>query len=71
MFRRDVWRTLNGFDQRFEPVWFEDVDFCRRAVEAGFQIQYVPSVVARHEGGHSVGQIPAGRRASYWCVNLS
>jgi N-acetylglucosaminyl-diphospho-decaprenol L-rhamnosyltransferase len=70
MFRRDVWSTLNGFDQQFEPVWFEDVDFCRRAIEAGYRIQYVPSVVARHLGGHSVGQIPAGRRASYWCVNL-
>jgi GT2 family glycosyltransferase len=51
-------------------VWFEDVDFCRRAVEAGYEIAYLPSVVARHEGGHSVGRIPARQRASYWCVSL-
>src|SRR6185437_7858278 len=38
MFRRDVWQRLNGFDEQFHPVWFEDVDFCRRAVDAGFQI---------------------------------
>lgn len=70
MFRRDVWTKLGGFDEQFYPVWFEDVDFCRRAVEAGYQIDYVPSVMARHEGGHSLGKIPEGRRATYWCVSL-
>ena len=70
MVRRDVWKKLGGFDEQFYPVWFEDVDFCRRAVDAGYQIAYVPSVAARHEGGHSVGKIPQGRRATYWCVSL-
>ena len=70
MLRQDVWKKLGGFDEQFYPVWFEDVDFCRRAVDAGFQIAYVPSVAARHQGGHSVGQIPPGRRATYWCVSL-
>ena len=70
MVRRDVWNKLGGFDEQFYPVWFEDVDFCRRAVDAGYQIAYVPSVVARHKGGHSVSKIPEGRRATYWCVSL-
>jgi hypothetical protein len=70
MFRRDVWETLGGFDESFHPVWFEDVDFCRRAVTAGYQIQYLPSVSAEHEGGHSVSQVPQGCRAIYWCASL-
>jgi N-acetylglucosaminyl-diphospho-decaprenol L-rhamnosyltransferase len=70
MFRRDVWTKLGGFDEQFYPVWFEDVDFCRRAVNAGYQIDYVPSVVAHHEGGQSVNTIPEDRRATYWCVSL-
>jgi len=70
MVRQDVWKKLGGFDEQFYPVWFEDVDFCRRAVDAGYQIAYVPSVIARHEGGHSVGKIPQGRSATYWCVSL-
>ena len=70
MIRRDVWKKLGGFDEQFYPVWFEDVDFCRRAVQGGCQIAYVPSVTARHKGGHSVGEIPEGRRATYWCVSL-
>lgn len=70
MFRQDVWQKLGGFDEQFYPVWFEDVDFCRRAVDGGYQIAYIPSVVARHRGGHSVSRISPEQRASYWCVSL-
>jgi len=70
MLRRDVWENLGGFDEQFYPVWFEDVDFCRRALDAGYQIQYEPAAVAFHEGGHSVGLLPNGRKALYWCVSL-
>ncbi len=64
MFRRDVWERLGGFDEGFYPVWFEDVDFCRRAADAGYRIEYVPQVEAEHLGGHSVGQISEGCRAA-------
>jgi N-acetylglucosaminyl-diphospho-decaprenol L-rhamnosyltransferase len=70
MIRRDVWRSLNGMDEGFHPIWFEDVDFCRRALEAGFRVQYVPEVQAAHEGGHSVAQVPVGCRTGYWYVSL-
>jgi N-acetylglucosaminyl-diphospho-decaprenol L-rhamnosyltransferase len=70
MFRKDVWQKLNGFDEGFYPVWFEDVDFCRRAVDSGYEIAYVPSVVAQHKGGDSVSRISRQQRASYWCVSL-
>jgi GT2 family glycosyltransferase len=46
------------------------VDFCKRAVENGFSIQYVPEVTARHLGGHSVADLPRSRRSTYWCVSL-
>lgn len=71
MTRRDVWNTLQGFDERFYPVWFEDVDYCKRAQDAGYRIEYVPSVQAAHRGGHSVNKIPMGCRALYWCVSLT
>src|SRR5262249_29538696 len=28
MVRRAVWQELDGLDEGFFPVWFEDVDFC-------------------------------------------
>jgi len=70
MTRRDVWQSLGGFDQNFHPVWFEDVDFCRRAVQAGYSIQYVPQVRAEHLGGHSVRKLPATRMEVYWYDSL-
>lgn len=70
MVRRDVWASLKGMDESFYPVWFEDVDFCRRAMERGLRIEYVPSVKARHRGGHSVGALRPASRATYWCDSL-
>ena len=70
MTRRDAWDRLGGFDQDFHPVWFEDVDFCLRAAEAGYRIQYVPQVQAEHRGGHSVRKLPAARKEVYWYDSL-
>ncbi len=70
IFRRDLWNRLGGMDENFSPVWFENVDFCRRAITAGYQIQYVPSVVAEHTGGHAVLRLPRGCRATYWYDSL-
>jgi N-acetylglucosaminyl-diphospho-decaprenol L-rhamnosyltransferase len=71
MTRRDVWETLHGFDESFHPLWFEDVDFCKRALNSEYQIQYVPSVQASHVGGHSVGRLTPASRAIHWCVSLT
>lgn len=70
MIRRDVWLRLGGFDERFHPVFFEEVDFLARAARRGYRIRYVPAAVARHRGGHSVRRLPAGRRQRYWYLNL-
>ena len=70
MTRRDVWERLGGFDEDFHPVWFEDVDFCRRAADAGYRIDYVPRVRAEHWGGHSVRQLPRTRMEVHWYDSL-
>ena len=70
MFRREVWLRLGGFDTRFDPLWFEDVDFTKRAHDLGLKIQYVPEVIARHRGGHSIAGMDWGCRELYWYVSL-
>jgi hypothetical protein len=70
MIRRDVWENLDGFDEDFHPVWFEDVDFCHRAVDAGYRIEYIPGVRAEHAGGHSVNKLPAAHMQVYWYDSL-
>jgi N-acetylglucosaminyl-diphospho-decaprenol L-rhamnosyltransferase len=70
MVRRDVWDTLGGMDERFHPVWFEDVDLCFRLRQNGFPIRYLPSVKAFHLGGHSAGRIAWECRQRYWYASL-
>jgi N-acetylglucosaminyl-diphospho-decaprenol L-rhamnosyltransferase len=70
MFRREVWQRLGGFDTQFYPLWFEDVDFCKRAHDLGFRIQYVPRVTAVHQGGHSIAGLDWQCREVYWYVSL-
>lgn len=70
MVRRDAWEALGGFDERFHPLWFEDVDFCRRAAERGYRNWFVPEAVAIHTGGHSITAIGVEKRALYWYRNL-
>jgi GT2 family glycosyltransferase len=70
MFRREAWRRIGGFDERFHPAWFEDVDFCRRLLEAGYRIRYTPAAVARHAGGHSAAGLPWEWRERFWYASL-
>jgi GT2 family glycosyltransferase len=70
MLRRDVWEELGGFDEKFYPLWFEDVDFCRRAANRGYLLFFVPSSVAKHAGGHSIPQLTVEMRRFYWYGSL-
>lgn len=51
---RSVFEALGGFDERFF-MNSEEVDFCRRARDAGYDVVYVPGVVVEHAGGASGG----------------
>jgi hypothetical protein len=70
MVRRAVWRELGGFDEGFFPLWFEDVDFCRRVADRGYNLYYVPEAVAKHKGAHSVRRLPVEMRRVYWYCGL-
>ena len=70
MFSRAAWETVGGFDERFWPVWFEDVDFCARLKSAGFRTYYDPQGVAKHSGSHSVRTLPLENRERYWYGSL-
>ena len=70
MVRRAVWQELGGMDEGFFPLWFEDVDFCRRIRDRGFSLHYVPEAVAKHTGGHSIPYLPLEMRLIYWYRGL-
>lgn len=68
--KREVWASLGGFDEGFFPVWFEDVDFCRRLRSHNWKILYCPGAIFVHSGGHSVNRLSLCDRQLFWYRNL-
>lgn len=58
--RRGVFDALGGFDERFF-VYFEEVDFSRRARDAGWRSVYLADAQSFHAGGGTSNQIKARR----------
>lgn len=52
MCRREVWEATGGFDPAYF-MYYEDIDLCRRARQAGWEVGIVPEAVAVHESGGS------------------
>lgn len=47
-FSRTLIDRIGALDESFWPGYFEEVDFCFRAADAGFRVRYVPEAVAVH-----------------------
>jgi len=56
MVRRSILQEIGLLDERYF-IWFEEVDLCKSAAEAGFQTWYTPSATVIHHGGESFGQV--------------
>jgi GT2 family glycosyltransferase len=51
--RREAFAQTHGFDERFFPAWYEDVDFCRSLRAQGWQVRFAREAEFVHEGGYS------------------
>jgi len=51
---RDVWKVLGGFDDRYY-LYYEEGDFCQRAVHAGYELYYVADSLVWHKNSGSSG----------------
>jgi len=45
---RSAYEKIGGLDEGFVPAYYEDVDWCLRAREAGFRVLYAPTAVLVH-----------------------
>jgi len=48
MFPRALYEEIGGLDEAFNPIEFEDLDFCYRARAAGYRCIYEPAVEMHH-----------------------
>jgi colanic acid/amylovoran biosynthesis glycosyltransferase len=69
LIRREVFETIGLLDEAYF-MYFEEVDFCRRARDAGWRCWYVPSSHVVHligrSSGMSVPNVMPRRRPAYW-----
>jgi N-acetylglucosaminyl-diphospho-decaprenol L-rhamnosyltransferase len=55
--RSDAFRQIGGFDDRYF-LYVEEVDFCWRLHDAGWQVLYEPRARVTHTGGVSTSAHP-------------
>lgn len=55
-FRRELLETVGYLDSSYH-IWFEEVDFCLRAQQAGLRVVYDPAVWAKDYVGKGVSQM--------------
>jgi GT2 family glycosyltransferase len=67
--RAPLFEDLLGFDERFF-VYYEEVDFCKRAKNLGVSCLYINDVSAFHSGGGSSGRISTKRLFYVWRSRL-
>ncbi|MGY0391275.1 glycosyltransferase family 2 protein [Bizionia sp. KMM 8389] len=49
--KTEIWRQLNGLDERFF-MYAEDIDYCKRVNDLGYQLAYLPIEGYIHYGGY-------------------
>ncbi|GAB4311233.1 MAG: hypothetical protein Kow0059_01150 [Candidatus Sumerlaeia bacterium] len=61
--RRDLFLYLRGFDEDYNPAYYEESDLCWRARRCGYKVLYVPTAVLWHKEGAALTKWSA---AFYW-----
>lgn len=56
MLKREIYDELGGLDEQY-IMYAEEMDWCKRAKDAGWQVYYVGSAYVTHYGGQSTIQV--------------
>lgn len=54
-FRKSIWHKLGGFNEIYNPFYWEDIDLSYRALKSGYKTAFEPKSVVVHE--HEKGAI--------------
>ncbi len=64
LIRRETFDAVGGFDEGFFLYW-EDADFCRRALTAGWTTMYAPTTSVMHGTARSSAFVPVRALAAF------
>lgn len=53
--RRDLFKRLGGFDERYVPMYYEDTDLCFAVRDLGYRVMFEPRASVIHHEGASAG----------------
>jgi len=67
--RRTAFEEAGGFDERFAPAYWEDVDLCFSLREHGWSVWYQPASVVCHFEGVSSGTDESAGMKRYQAIN--
>jgi len=67
--RREVFADIGLLDEAFF-IWFEEVDFCKRAKDAGWRVVYVPTASVIHHGGASFAKAMTLKKQRYFGASM-
>ena len=57
--RADLFSEIGGYDERYVPMYYEDVDLCFQVRQRGMRVMYEPEAVVVHVEGGTAGTDPA------------
>ena len=62
MVNAQLWMDVGGFDERYLPMYYEDVDLCFEARERGLRVLYEPEATIFHREGATAGDAVTGHK---------
>ncbi|MEX0650072.1 MAG: glycosyltransferase family 2 protein [Candidatus Andersenbacteria bacterium] len=68
LIRDETMDAVGPLDERYW-IWFEEVDYCKRAQQAGWKTMYTPNAAVLHYGGVSFNQLVGLRRSLPFLVS--
>ncbi len=70
LFKKELIKTVGYFDENFF-LYLEDIDYCLRLTQAGYQIYYLPAAKVEHDLSHSLKDSSFKKKAMIikksWC----
>jgi glycosyltransferase involved in cell wall biosynthesis len=67
--KKEIFKSCNGFDERYYPAYFEDTDLCFTVRKLGYKVLYQPKAEIVHFEGITAGRDESAGVKSFQRIN--